>query len=365
MDVNLRSEYQDTHNNNNLIPAADGIRGMAFASVLLVHTLSMNGEYFKFVHGGGKIGVWLFFVLSSFLLTRYFLASSSKALSIFEWKNYFIRRFARIYPVYVIILFIYALFGQLDYKNVILSLCLKAGPGHFWTMPVEITFYFVLPIIIILFVVVMKRNCLATLIFTSFVTVIHQHFFPASQGVENSIALMQYFPVFMWGSFAAVLELELSQHEMRKRVRVFFDIVAVLFIIGAVLSLPGIVEQWNASIAQDYLVSKYIYFGVVWSCFIPFVIHGIGVVRRFFESDIMRFLGQISYGGYLIHLLLIVYAKSLFGSLSIHSFLFVVGGTIWLASLLNRFIEKPLIRVCSVNYRNTKIDERSTYDPSR
>ena len=57
---------------NGKLPELDGIRGMAFIFVMLSH-LSITEE-FK-VSDTGKTGVWLFFILSAFLLSSYFLAA--------------------------------------------------------------------------------------------------------------------------------------------------------------------------------------------------------------------------------------------------------------------------------------------------
>lgn len=51
-------------------PAADGIRGLACLLVLCTHLPGFFlPDYGKYVTGTGKYGVWLFFVLSAFLLT--------------------------------------------------------------------------------------------------------------------------------------------------------------------------------------------------------------------------------------------------------------------------------------------------------
>lgn len=57
-------------------PAADGIRGLACLLVLCTHLPGFFlPDYGKYVTGTGKYGVWLFFVLSAFLLTSRFKAT--------------------------------------------------------------------------------------------------------------------------------------------------------------------------------------------------------------------------------------------------------------------------------------------------
>lgn len=59
---------------------ADGIRGLACLIVICVHGSAFffpdTGHYLA---GTGKIGVWLFFVLSAFLLTSKFIRSGFAA----------------------------------------------------------------------------------------------------------------------------------------------------------------------------------------------------------------------------------------------------------------------------------------------
>jgi peptidoglycan/LPS O-acetylase OafA/YrhL len=121
--------------------AFDGIRGIAFLLVLFIHSIALNidssGAYLQ---GTGKYGVWLFFVLSAFLLTKnYIIPNRSKSA-------YIISRFTRIIPLYLIACFAYHVVGvfiipsgELEKVAFILY-----GPAHLWTIPVEFYFYFFL-----------------------------------------------------------------------------------------------------------------------------------------------------------------------------------------------------------------------------
>ena len=96
----------------------------------------------------------LFFTLSGFLIThRYFIQPEAKPGSLFQ---YFIRRAARIYPLYYTLLAAYFLFGQ----NTVLSpetfIPLTLGQAWFfttrynyistaWSLTVEEAFYFIAP----------------------------------------------------------------------------------------------------------------------------------------------------------------------------------------------------------------------------
>ena len=55
---------------------ADGIRGVACLIVICIHAIAIFFPSTRdLMAGAGKIGVWLFFVLSAFLLTSKFMRS--------------------------------------------------------------------------------------------------------------------------------------------------------------------------------------------------------------------------------------------------------------------------------------------------
>ena len=90
------------------IIALDGLRGFAVLMVLLAHAydrgispfadyINLKGSYF------GVHGVFIFFVLSAYLLTKQFLDSDATDKNFIKFTGeYFYRRFLRIYPLFVI-----------------------------------------------------------------------------------------------------------------------------------------------------------------------------------------------------------------------------------------------------------------------
>ena len=90
------------------IPAFDGLRGIAILAVILYHCQSLlQGTFLeKFVVWGWS-GVNLFFVLSGFLISGIILDSGPTSGF---YKNFYARRSLRIWPVYLMLLFLHYFF---------------------------------------------------------------------------------------------------------------------------------------------------------------------------------------------------------------------------------------------------------------
>lgn len=136
--------------NGSFSDALHGLRGIAVLIVLLSH-LGNSGLYLAPVpHNGiGKVGVWIFFVLSAYLLTsRLLTALEREARSrSAEIKSYFIRRFFRIYPLFLAVLLLHAALGSLSASQVAGHLLLMQGWEELWAIPVEFQYYFFIPLI--------------------------------------------------------------------------------------------------------------------------------------------------------------------------------------------------------------------------
>jgi peptidoglycan/LPS O-acetylase OafA/YrhL len=146
-------------------PSLDGIRAISVFIVLLAHANSgFHNKRFTTLFAGGTLGVYIFFVISGFLITTLLLKEKIKTGTISLW-NFYIRRSLRILPVaylYLFTLFILHVFFGLfvsptEYVGCVLFLVnlgyFHTGvyTGHFWSLSVEEQFYVVFPSIL-------KRN---------------------------------------------------------------------------------------------------------------------------------------------------------------------------------------------------------------
>ena len=148
------------------IQSLDGLRAIAIALVLVWHIqFALNCppyiynlcKYFEF----GNSGVQLFFVISGFLITGLLLKEQAEA-GIIQVKSFFMKRFLKIIPSYVIYLLTIVILSfftitTLDKKNFLTAFLFISDftgsknwlVGHYWTLAVEIQFYFCLPVMVI------------------------------------------------------------------------------------------------------------------------------------------------------------------------------------------------------------------------
>ena len=160
-------------------PILHGLRGIAALLVLLFHWKetfpAFAGTYRQLPFLGtqwnlllpidfGWIGVHWFFVLSGYLLASNIW---NKALTPSEITQFWARRFCRIYPaiwvqVPILLLATYALVGlpHFDWYRLAGNLLLWLGPypggvaaynGVWWTLPIELGFYVMLPFLMLLY----------------------------------------------------------------------------------------------------------------------------------------------------------------------------------------------------------------------
>ena len=145
----------------------DTLRAVGALCVLTTHTSFQSGAYVTHGVWGTMlarldVGVAIFFVLSGFLLSRPFLARGLPGGRPQPTGHYLWKRFLRIMPVYVLTVVV-ALsliqrnsdLGFSDWVTTLLMLntfvdpTLPYGLTHMWSLAVEVTFYLVLPVLML------------------------------------------------------------------------------------------------------------------------------------------------------------------------------------------------------------------------
>ena len=150
---------EDTSTSGTKFSPLDGLRGIAVLVVFLSHSSGFRQRLTPWTsfHGTGHLGVYLFFVLSGFLLTWSLLAAPR-----INFTGFYLRRFFRIAPLFYLVLsvvFAVQLWnGRVDLFNLhikdewagyIRHLFFYQGDSVFWTIAAEFEFYIILPFLVL------------------------------------------------------------------------------------------------------------------------------------------------------------------------------------------------------------------------
>lgn len=208
----------------------DGLRGVAILLVLLLHvshTFLSSGFRFEIFHQyteAGARGVQLFFILSALTL---FNSSSRRFLTDKRpYVMFYIRRFFRIYPLWVLVLLVWAFVNHRTFAEVLPSLLFVFGflrfdgffevvPGG-WSLFVEETFYALLPI---LFLKIKNLYSAMILLICLLLTQAIWSKLALSVGILHSNQYDFFFPLNHWYAFGlGIAAYFLIKHEALKSI---------------------------------------------------------------------------------------------------------------------------------------------------
>ncbi len=331
------------------IPNLDGLRAASIFLVLFHHC--PNLDWLGTLHANGRYGVALFFVISGFLITTLFLREQRRFGRVDMWRFYG-RRCLRLFPLYYAVLGVYAVlvlglgfFTQanqslfveklpaylLYYSNLVPRA--TEGPFFFaWSLAVEEQFYLVSGLMVVLF---SKRSIVW--LFVAALAVKMIAFQTPSAAVENELLWkigFSYREPILWGVLLAYFVSTRAGFQFFHQTfcRTWVTLALAAYCLGHMtLLLEPNHSAWSAQIW--YVVATLL----VGSCALsrPF---------RLMESRPIVHFGVISYGMYLMHML-VINALSKFTADPILIFLLAILGTTALASLSYHFFEKPILRL--------------------
>ncbi len=300
----------------------DGIRGIAILLVVFSHLFYINPESTGIVQfvgqtiGAGHIGVTVFFTLSGFLISLPFWKNKTLDRPL-NLKNYFSRRFWKIYPPLalsiIILLPCYVwLYGDAwDYTAIALKWLsgvawLIPVSGMFnpvmWSMIVEVHFYILLPL---LFLLLRKVNDQTSiwLIFGSLLLVpLVAKFIYAANGVEFALHPMirVNFPVKMDSFAAGVLIAGMYQQGLlNARVALLGPLgiillASTLLMAGVSAMLPSLAAFWTPDVSHYCAM-------IASACLLCFVANPLLAANWGLCFGWLRWVGLVSYEWYLLH----------------------------------------------------------------
>lgn len=294
----------------------DGMRGIAALMVVVFHFfLSENCAYlsnqifFQKASEFGKHGVSLFFVLSGFVITRILIKARENDN---YFSNFYKRRAFRILPLYYLFLFVWY-FGtpfllggevpefklQLPFylyiQNLTGFLNIKAaGPEHYWSLAVEEHFYLLWPLVIYL---VHPKN-IGKLIGISFLLIFVLKYFMLNAGLSINNFTFTRIDQIMMGSYLAILELDGFFNRNGALKKIAFIGLSILPIGAIVYFLKD--HFYYLKEMMKYPILSLFFFSIIGSLVILDENH---IVNRILSGKILQYLGRISYGIYVWHVL--------------------------------------------------------------
>jgi len=290
------------------MPQLDSLRTIAVLFVMIGHYFPKD-MWINYIPNG-NIGVTLFFVLSGFLISQILLnnknsISDGKTTKIRSFRDFYIRRTLRIFPIYYILLAILFVIGFLNirpyiiwylmYSSNFLFYFLKTFEGqlaHTWTLAVEEQFYLLWPFIILLFP---KKYLLSVISFFFLIGIIFRLIYYIIGGNSFFYLLTpSCFDCFACGAFLAysrIYNFRININSYLLKGLVILTIAVVIFM----LIFPGTPFTWLFfrtffSILSLIIIAK---------ASIGFN----GIAKRILENRILVYPGKISYGLYLYHVI--------------------------------------------------------------
>lgn len=331
----------------------DGLRGLAVLWVVLGHMSNRDLLPIDMKHCA-VYGVYLFFVLSGFLITLPFLVQQDNRLKTpISWKKFFVRRVLRIYPAYIAVLLFYLALSEwlgfippssevyYDLMGVLRHLALLDGQSLHWTIPVEMRFYLLVPVVVGLTAVLSKRLVgKAVLISASLVILLMVQYFLSL--MTDELSMLFYLPVFLLGVLTSAAHLIVRDAGNRK-VRLLYNAAGWLSLLLVVMTIPSVWQPFGFQVV-DFKESPIIH-GVMWACMVFCTLKGAGPLSRVFSLRALRYIGVISFSMYLWHMPVIFFVKksSMADWSVLYQFSFVVAVTLLLASLSYLWIERPFL----------------------
>jgi peptidoglycan/LPS O-acetylase OafA/YrhL len=297
--------------------------------VLVSHFSNSTGLLGNLLGGGaGKLGVLLFFILSGFLMGWLYREQPLTREAVTDFAR---RRFARIAPLFVFtVVLTYVLHWtawrqfavvSMSTRHFLETLLLWEGRGIFWTIPVEVQFYFVFPLIWWISAKAPRLWMPLTII----------------AGIALLLATKARFPVLLDYGAAFMVGILLSSLKGKPRT-LTANLIFLTSLAGLVLLYPGLWRMLGIKPPDAFHspLHMLVFGGLVWSA----IRSPIGTA--IFGNALARFIGNISFSLYLLHYM--VYRVLAVTPLASNRLLFLLSfviSAIGVAALSYRFIEVP------------------------
>lgn len=314
------------------LPALDGVRGIAVLLVFLIHYGGGAKSSNLLIHAfgvsvlSGWSGVTLFFILSGFLISGILWDAQHEP---HWWRNFYMRRTLRIFPLYyaslVLVFLTAAIAGNalfcakhlwyfaLYLQNIPLPVNANLGSplvlAHFWSLAVEEQFYLLWPFLLTRMKTLdqARRLCLAIFVLSAIFRIVAWYLLPASPDAAGIPSHRVFhggygFTLARAGELAAGAWLAMCYRDpaLWQRIRTLAPWFCVTGLAGYLIS-SAFAGTLDIECAANFM------FGLpsltIGMAALVVLALGDGLTNKFFGLKPLRWLGGISYGFYVFHVL--------------------------------------------------------------
>jgi peptidoglycan/LPS O-acetylase OafA/YrhL len=291
------------------LPQLDGLRAIAVLAVLYTHFVPQR--YWLFSTYWGEQGVRMFFVLSGFLITEilFRLSEAGGDQGTERWRRlgtFYARRILRLTPAFYATLLLMAAFdvpntrqtfwwhvAYLSNVEFAITDSWQEAVGHFWTLAVEFQFYLVWPLLV-LFV---PRKVLAAISLGILPAAVVYRYWGSRAGIAD-ITIWVLPPwsldALVLGSLTAWLSHERHLGSDNAWLRIIGSCGLGIWLVGEYALASWPVSQWIGPTAISLFFA--------WIVLRAAETRG-GRFWHFLQSPWLTHIGRISYGIYLLHML--------------------------------------------------------------
>ena len=321
-----------------------GLRGLAAMIVVVSHSANLGMVPAVLGSGFGQTGVMLFFVLSGFLMAYLYTAKEFNRSNVVKYCS---ARVGRVFPLYYFLVAVSVVVSVFvsgetfypylfDVKQTLLSLALLQAPYVFWTIPVEIHFYFVF----LLFWFVYQRfgyiaGILLLLALSAVPLVVIRLLLNTMPVVITS-----YMFSFVFGVFIALFHVRFGRgHPI---VQTASNYLGLPLLILLLLNLPALKDQYFPSNASSFM--RVWGDPITWFLILAVMVCAINESRSLsvLRNKAAAFMGDVSFGIYLYHGPIIFYFAQMTDFAPLVKFALAVAVTLIVAALSFNLMEKPL-----------------------